>query len=100
MPSWSGSNSESTSISTSAWPLSVSSIEVTLPTGFPPTWTSLPLTSWPAVWKVALTVYLSLPASIRKPDEDRRGDDAADGGYSRGSQTGRAGSSGDQSASA
>ena len=67
VPSWRGSNSESTSISTSAWPLSVSSIEVTLPTGLPPTWTSFPLTSCPAVWKVALTLYLSLPDSIRSP---------------------------------
>ena len=61
---------------------------MTLPIGLPPTWTSLPLTSCPAVSKVALTVYLSLPDEHQHPDEHGCGDDAANGGYSRGSQTG------------
>ena len=56
VPVWSGAKSSSTSIVTTAWVWSSSSISVIVPTGAPPTRTWLPLTSWPAFWKTAWTV--------------------------------------------
>ena len=49
-------SSSSIFIVTTAWAWSSRSMSVIVPTGDPPTRTSLPLTSWPAVWKTAWTV--------------------------------------------
>ena len=56
VPSCSGARSSSISILTSAWASSVSAMSVIVPIGLPPTWTWLPVTSWPAFWKTALTL--------------------------------------------
>ena len=55
VPSWSGANSSSSSIVTTAWAASFSSISSIVPIVCPPTRTWLPLTSWPALSKTAVT---------------------------------------------
>ncbi len=56
VPSWSGARSSLTSIVTTACELSDSSMSEIVPTGAPPTRTSFPRTSWPALSKTALTL--------------------------------------------
>ena len=56
VPTRSGALSSCTVIVTSAWPLSVISMPCTEPMATPPDCTGLPLTSWPPLMKVALTV--------------------------------------------
>jgi hypothetical protein len=56
VPSWSGAKGSPTSIVTTALAELSSSMSAIVPTGCPPTRTSLPGTSWPAFSKTALTL--------------------------------------------
>ena len=56
VPSCSGATSSSTSIVTTAFAELSSSMSAIEPIGWPPTRTSLPGTSWPALSKTALTL--------------------------------------------
>jgi hypothetical protein len=56
VPSWSGAMSPSTLIVMMAFARLSSSMSEIDPIGWPPTRTSLPFTSWPALSKTALTL--------------------------------------------
>ena len=56
VPSCSGENAPSTSMVTTAFAEASSSMSAIEPIGWPPTRTSLPGTSWPALSKTALTL--------------------------------------------
>ena len=55
VPWRSGAYLSSISTWTSAWPFWVILMSLTVPAGTPPTYTSLPGTSWAAFWKRAVS---------------------------------------------
>src|SRR3954462_5489690 len=63
VPSCSGAYGSSTLIVTAAWLFAVSAIPLTEPTGWPPTCTLSPFTSWPAFWKISVYSWPPGPRS-------------------------------------
>src|SRR3954452_21339482 len=66
VPLWSGATSSFTSSVTTAFARSSSSTSAIFPTGWPPTRTWLPGTSWPALSNTALTRYELPPPNMAR----------------------------------